>query len=135
MKVVNAALAAAGIALAACGSATAQDVDKGKSFFNQCSACHQFQNNAVGPKLHGIIGRKAGSVADFSYSPLMKAAGEAGLTWTEAALTDYLKNPTEYLKSYVKEKGKNANGQSIMLFNVSSETNRKDVTAYLAAQK
>ena len=40
--------------------------------------------------LNGIVGRKAGSVEGFNYTPANK---NSGLTWDEATLKDYLKNP------------------------------------------
>lgn len=135
MKVINAALAATGLLALTIGAASAQDADKGKSVFNQCMACHALDHAVVGPPLKGVIGRKAGSVAGFAYSDLMKAAGEAGLVWNEAELTEYLKNPTAYLQSYVKSKGKTASGSSKMVYMLANETQRKNVVAYLATQK
>ena len=46
--------------------------------------------NKVGPSLHGIMGRKAGSVEGFTYSDPMK---NSGITWNEAELDKYLTNP------------------------------------------
>lgn len=48
------------------GEARAQDAAAGEKVFGVCKACHQIgenANNAVGPVLNGVIGRKAGSVA------------------------------------------------------------------------
>ena len=135
MKSVSTALVAAGLVLSAGTVASAQDADKGKSVFNQCRACHMLDKAMVGPPLKGVIGRKAGSVAGFSYSALMKSAGDAGLVWSEAEITDYLKNPTEYLKAYVTGKGQTASGSSKMVFMLSNEDQRKNVVAYLAQQK
>lgn len=59
----------------------------------QCQSCHSVEAgrpNGVGPNLHGVVGRKAGSVAGFSYSPGMK---DSGLTWDAATLDKYLENP------------------------------------------
>ena len=135
MKVFSAALVATGFMVATAGLASAQDANKGKSVFNQCKACHMLDTALVGPPLKGVIGRKAGSVAGYSYSPLMKAAGDAGLVWSDAELVNYLKNPTEYLKSYVTGKGKTATGSSKMVFMLANEDQRKNVVAYLAQQK
>ena len=140
MKGYTAAVVATGFLIAAVGSASAQDASKGdatkgKSVFNQCMACHALDHAVVGPQLGGVIGRKAGSVSGYSYSPLMKAAGDAGLVWSEAEITDYLKNPTEYLKAYVTGKGKTATGSSKMVFMLANENQRKNVVAYLATQK
>ncbi len=42
------------------------------------------------PALNGIVGRKAGTYPNYSYSTANK---DSGLTWDEATLTEYLKNP------------------------------------------
>ena len=135
MKVINAALLATGFTLAAAGSGAAQDATKGQSVFNQCKACHMLDKALIGPPLKAVIGRKAGSVSGFSYSALMKAAGDAGLVWNEAEITDYLKNPTTYLKTYVASKNATATGSSKMVFMLNNDDQRKNVVAYLAEQK
>ena len=40
------------------------DAPRGAQVFNQCKICHSLEagKNLVGPSLHGVIGRKAGSV-------------------------------------------------------------------------
>jgi cytochrome c len=61
--------------------------------FGQCAVCHKVEKdaaNGVGPNLHGIVGKKAASVAGFAYSQPMKDWGQ---TWTEANLDAYLENP------------------------------------------
>ena len=138
MKGFSAALVATAVVVTTSGMALAQDAGdatKGKSVFNQCMACHALDHAVVGPPLGGVIGRKAGSVAGFSYSDLMKAAGDAGLVWNAAEITDYLKNPTVYLKTYVTSKGKTATGSSKMVYMLPNETQRKNVVAYLETAK
>ena len=135
MKVIGTVLVSAGLLAGAVGGAWAQDAEKGKSVFNQCKACHALDHALVGPPLAGVIGRKAGSVAGYSYSDLMKTAGEAGLVWNEAELVEYLKGPTPYLKKYVADKGKTATGTSKMYFQLANEDQRKNVVAYLKEQK
>ena len=78
--------------LAASPSHADGDAAKGKKVFAKCMACHTLEagKNKVGPSLHGIIGRKSGSIADFSYSDAMK---NSNLTWDEATLDVYLTNP------------------------------------------
>lgn len=74
-------------------AASAADAEAGKTVFNKCKACHQIgegAKNAVGPALTGIVGRKAGSVEGFTYSPAMK---DSGKTWDEATLKEYLTDP------------------------------------------
>ena len=74
-------------------AASAQDAALGEKVFLKCKACHQIgegAKNAVGPVLNGIVGRKASSYPDYSYSDANK---NSGLTWDEATLKEYLKNP------------------------------------------
>jgi cytochrome c len=84
-----------GAALAA-GSvkvALAQDAAAGEKTFNVCRACHEIGDgakNLVGPVLNGVVGRKAGSYPGYPYSDANK---NSGITWDEATLTEYLKNP------------------------------------------
>ncbi|WP_219894895.1 c-type cytochrome [Aquisediminimonas profunda] len=68
------------------------DATKGQKIFMQCMACHSIKEgeNKVGPSLHGVIGRTAGSVANFSYSTANKSSG---ITWTKEKLFDYLAAP------------------------------------------
>ena len=79
----------------ALGAAAHADGDPaaGKTVFNQCRPCHQVgpdAENSVGPVLNGVVGRTAGSYPDYNYSDANK---NSGLTWDEATLRDYLKNP------------------------------------------
>jgi cytochrome c len=65
----------------------------GRRSFGVCKMCHQIGDNAknaVGPVLNGIIGRKAGSAAGYSYSDANK---NSGITWDEATFRDYIKDP------------------------------------------
>ena len=79
--------------LGSTGAARAQDAALGEKVFLKCKACHQIGDgakNAVGPVLNGVVGRKAGTYADYAYSDANK---NSGLTWDEATLKEYLKNP------------------------------------------
>lgn len=64
----------------------------GKVIFNRCMVCHSIDAgvNHIGPSLHGVVGRRAGSVPNFSYSGANK---KSGIVWTEQKIYDYLKNP------------------------------------------
>lgn len=75
------------------GTAGAQDNAAGEKVFVKCKVCHQVgegAKNTVGPELNGLIGRKAGSIQGYNYTPANK---NSGLTWDDATLKDYLKNP------------------------------------------
>jgi len=79
--------------VASLGAAAAQDAAAGESTFKVCKACHQIgegAKNAVGPELNGIVGRAAGTAPDYNYSDANK---NSGLTWDEATLKEYLKDP------------------------------------------
>jgi cytochrome c len=79
--------------LGSLSTASAQDAALGEKVFFKCKACHQIgegAKNAVGPVLNGIVGRKAGTYPDYSYSDANK---NSGFTWDEATLKEYLKNP------------------------------------------
>jgi len=76
------------------------DPAKGENVFKKCKICHQIgegAKNQVGPQLNGVIGRKAGTIEGFSYSPAMKEAGEKGLTWTDEDLHKYIENPKDFV--------------------------------------
>ncbi|MEE4118089.1 MAG: c-type cytochrome [Paracoccaceae bacterium] len=76
-------------------------VAQGEAAFRQCQACHQIGEgaaNRVGPHLNDVMGRTAGSLDGFRYSPVMAEAGEGGLVWTSETLHDFLANPRDYLR-------------------------------------
>ena len=63
------------------------------AFNNNCRTCHSVKanDNRVGPSLHGVVGRKAGSAPGFNgYSQGMK---NSGITWDEATLDKFIENP------------------------------------------
>ncbi len=68
------------------------DAAEGKVVFAQCRSCHVTEPgvNKTGPSLAGIVGRDAGSVDGYNYSP---ANANSGITWTEEQLYVYLENP------------------------------------------
>ena len=118
------------------GAAVAADTDNGAKVFNTCKACHKVGDgaaNGVGPVLNGIVGRKAGSFAAYAYSPVLKAAGDQGLIWTEDNIKDYLADPSAFLKKYLTDKGKPdlANGNAKMPFKLADGAAQADVIAYL----
>ena len=69
------------------------------------------------PTLNGVVGRAAGAVEGYKYSDAMASSG---LTWDEATLAEYLKNP----KAKVP-KGK------MMFPGVKDDTKLADIIAYL----
>jgi len=63
-------------------------------FNNVCRTCHTLKegDNRLGPNLHNVIGRKAGSVPDYGYSSAMR---DADLTWDKATLDRFIANPDQ----------------------------------------
>jgi cytochrome c len=71
----------------------AQDLAAGETSFKKCLPCHAIgegATNKAGPNLNGLEGRKAGTVAGYTYSDANK---DSGLTWDEATFKEYIKNP------------------------------------------
>ena len=57
------------------------DAASGQLLFNNaCLTCHTMKegDNRLGPNLHNIIGRKAGSLPDYGYSSAMKGGIRVG---------------------------------------------------------
>lgn len=74
------------------GTALSGDPVHGESVFHRCQVCHSIKagENHIGPSLHGVVGRKAGTVEGFNYSTANKGSG---IVWSEQKIFDYLKNP------------------------------------------
>ncbi len=68
------------------------DVKRGEKLFEECRACHAVERgvSGVGPSLHGVIGRRAGALDDFRYSPALK---KSGITWSKQTLDAYVLDP------------------------------------------
>jgi cytochrome c len=74
---------------------SAQESEGQLVFNNACRTCHTIKegDNRLGPTLHQVIGRKAGSLAGYNnYSPAMTGAG---VVWDEATLDRFIANPDE----------------------------------------
>ncbi len=55
-----------------------------------CHALDAAGGNRVGPNLHGIFGRKAGTTPGFDASEAMK---NSGIVWDEDSLARFLRDP------------------------------------------
>ena len=82
------------------GQAAAQDAAAGEKVFAKCKACHNVsdEKNKVGPSLHGVLGRTAGTFDGYKYSAAMVDAGKGGLVWDDETLTKYLHDPKGMVK-------------------------------------
>ncbi len=83
-----------GILLLVGAAHAAGDATAGKTVFeNQCAACHTTQvgKNGFGPSLAGVIGRKSGALAGYTYSSAM---ANSNLIWDAATLDQFLASST-----------------------------------------
>lgn len=93
-------LAGTALLLGACGNNGSSDGSvaasapvSGEKAFAVCANCHSRDASArakVGPHLQDLIGRKAGSVEGYAYSPALKASQ---ITWDAQTLDVYLADP------------------------------------------
>jgi cytochrome c len=71
------------------------DTEAGQlTFNNACRTCHTIKegDNRLGPNLHNIIGRKAGSLPNYGYSSAMKGAD---FVWDKEKLDRFIAKPDE----------------------------------------
>lgn len=101
--------------------ATKGNAVQGKAIYQaKCSACHSPDNDRVGPKHAGVLGRKAGGVKGYDYSPEL---ARSKLVWTQAKLLSWLADPEALIP-----------GQR-MGYRLGLAQEREDVVAYLATLK
>lgn len=96
------------------------DPGRGKALYQACAACHSIDENDLGPRHRGVVGRRAGSVADYAYSSALK---NSGLTWDEATLDRWLINPSALVPG------------TKMFFQIADAQSRADLIAYLKEQR
>jgi cytochrome c len=105
-------------------TAKAADPDAGKAVFrSQCALCHATQpgRNMIGPSLAGVVGRKTGSEAGYSYSVANK---NANITWSPDELDKYLQSPRTVIP-----------GTKMPYAGLRDPTKRADLIAYLGTLK
>ena len=120
-------------------SALAQDAgdpEQGKQLARKCIVCHQIGDSPAvktGPILTGIIGRQAGTGEHYKPSNLSKAAGEAGLVWTEELIAQYLPDPKGFIVKFLTEAGKadEAKGAYKMPISFKNADENQHIIAYL----
>ncbi len=113
---------AAAFALAlAPGHGSAQD--GAQIFKTNCTVCHSAEpgQSKIGPPLFGVVGRKAGTTPNYTYSGAMM---NSGLTWTTQQLDIYLADPTGVVPN-----------TKMLFLGLKSAADRKALIAYLATLK
>ncbi|TLS25356.1 hypothetical protein PpBr36_07176 [Pyricularia pennisetigena] len=91
-----------------------------KLFKTRCEQCHTVAaggGNKIGPALHGLFGRKTGSVDGYAYTDANK---QKGITWDENTLFEYLENPKKYIP-----------GTKMAFGGLKKEKDRNDLITYL----
>jgi len=86
-------LTVAALLLAICSARADGDPEIGKRQFLQCTICHSVDAAApakIGPTLHGLFGRKAGTVPGFAYSAPMK---NSGIVWDADTIDKWITKP------------------------------------------
>jgi cytochrome c len=96
------------------------DAVRGKTLYQACEACHAIDENDIGPKHRGVVGRRAGSVGDYAYSDALK---KSGIVWDEASLNRWLTDPSAMVPG------------TKMFFKIDSAQSRADLIAFLKEQK
>ena len=97
--------------------------DPGETLFKKnCAVCHSLEagKNKIGPSLAGVVGRKAGSVAGFAYSPANK---NSGARWDEQTLDAYLIDPRKFMP-----------GTKMVFAGLKNPEDRKALIEYLKEQ-
>ncbi|MEI9996277.1 MAG: c-type cytochrome [Rhizomicrobium sp.] len=117
-------LFAAALMLVAATPALAADANNGKAIFSRCAACHVVAKgggNGLGPNLFGVAGRKAASLADYSYSSALKGSG---IKWTNDKLKAWIGGPSRLVP-----------GTKMAFGGISNPAQADDVVAYLDTLK
>jgi cytochrome c len=99
------------------------DIKNGELKFAMCRSCHTIVPggaNLTGPNLHGVFGRKAGSLAGYKYSD---AVSNAGFTWDAAHLDKWLAEPRTFLP-----------GTKMSFAGLKEPKDRTDLIAYLKVE-
>lgn len=97
-------------------TASGGNADHGKKLYQSCTACHSIDEDDIGPRHRGLVGRRAGSVSTYVYSSALK---NSGIVWDEPHLDKWLANPSELVPG------------TKMFFKLDDPQARADVIAYL----
>ena len=109
-------LAAASVHAVAAPGTPAGDPVRGKTVYQVCMGCHSLDEDDVGPRHRGVVGRVAGSVSGYAYSPALK---NSRIVWSPDTLDRWLTNPQALVPG------------AKMFFAMPNAQDRADVIAYL----
>lgn len=120
--------ACCGGAVAAAGAADLEqrlsgaNLKRGQMLYLQCKACHDVEAglpHKVGPNLHGIFGRKAGTAPGFKYSDAMV---KSEIAWTAETMDAWLRQP-----------GAMVQGNGMAFPGIANDADRASLIAWLLA--
>lgn len=92
---LTAAMAAMVLQIAPPAAAQDNVADGRRVFAANCAMCHMAVANGhtlLGPNLYGVVGRRAGSVPGFAYSPAMQ---HAAFDWTPEQIEAFVRHPAQ----------------------------------------
>ncbi len=98
----------------------AADPSRGQNDIRKCAVCHDFTKggpNRVGPNLWNVLGSPKLHLADYNYSPAMKAKGG---NWDYDDLYHFINSPRQYLP-----------GTKMTFAGISKPQDVADIIAYL----
>jgi cytochrome c len=118
-----AALVILGVLLVTWPAHSSGDPEAGKVVFKQCAVCHTVEpgKNKIGPSLFGVVGRKAASAPNFSYSEAMKSFEHV---WDNDTLESYLADPRKIVP-----------GTKMIFVGIKNPKQLEDIIAYLDTVK
>jgi cytochrome c2 len=124
-RVIFGAVAVSVTCLAAARALAQADPAAGQGVFSQkCASCHtvtpDLAHGLLGPNLVGVIGRPAGTMAGWDFSPVLK---ESKMIWTDENLNKWLTDSAAFVAG------------AKMDLKVPSRIEREDVIAYLKTLK
>ncbi len=94
-----------------------RDPKHGEELFQKrCGACHSLDREKEGPRLRGVFGRKAGTVATFNYSNALKSAN---VSWNADSLNQWLADTDRFIPD------------NDMNMSFKNPNEREDIIAYL----
>ena len=89
----------------------------GKALFDRrCGGCHALDRDKEGPRLGGVFGRTAGTVASFEYSGALK---KSKIVWNAATLEKWLSGPAQFVPGVDMD------------FHLENSDERREVIAFL----
>ena len=98
------------------------NMKRGQLLYMVCKACHDVEAglpHKVGPNLHGMFGRKAGTAEGFKYTDALL---KSGLVWTPETMDVWLRQP-----------GALVPGNGMAFAGIANDADRASLIAWLLA--